>query len=364
MTHRTLVRALVVALALALPAGLSAQSDRSRAMGAVVDTSGGALPGVTVTLSGTGVPPRSVVTDDEGRYLTPWVAPGIYKLSFTLSGFETREVTRVVLGAGQVVVVDQQLALASLSETVEVKAALPPPPPPARVPAPPPKPLVKPAPELLASVCGPGGAAEPPQVLGKIVSRKDDPTRTLLGPRDVAHVDAGENQGLAVGQNLVIKRRFQTGDLSAPKKLRTFGEQSVGLAQIIEIDSTSSSAVIIYACGEILAGDMLEQFLPQPAAFTVSEGTPRFDQPAHIDFAEFDRNAVASGQMIVIDCGWMQGVQRGQRLKIFRRRVDGGQLPLIIGEGIVMSVGQNSATLRIDQTTDAVYKSDLVALSR
>jgi hypothetical protein len=363
MTHRIIVRAFVITLLLAQPAWISAQSDRSRVMGAVVDTSGGALPGVTVTLIGTGVAPRPVFTDEAGRYLTAPVAPGMYKLSFALSGFETREVARVVVGAGQTVVVDQQLALAALSETVEVKAFLPPPPPPVSPPPPPPPPIVKPAPEQLASVCGPVRPSDAPEPLGRIVSRQDDPERKLLGPRDVAHVDAGEAQGLAIGQNLVIRRRFQTGDLGAPKKLRTFGEQAVGLVQIIEIEGTSSSAVIIYACGEILAGDTLERFVPQPAVFAVSAGTPRFDNPAHIEFAEFDRAAVAGGQMLVIDRGWMQGVQRGQLLTIFRQRGDGG-LPLIIAEGIVMSVRQDSATMRIDQTTDAVYKSDLVALHR
>ena len=361
MAHRILVRAFAVAWLLALPASLFAQSDRSRVIGAVVDTSGGALPGVTVTLSATGVAPKAVVTDDAGRYVTPWVAPGLYKLSFTLSGFETREVARVVLGAGQVAVVDQQLALASLSETVEVKAALPPPPPP---PPPPAKPIVKPAPEQLASVCGPGQPNAAPEPFGKIVSRKDDPARTLLGPRDVALIDAGTDQGLAVGQNLVIRRRFQTGDLGAPKKLRTFGEQSVGLAQIIEIDHASASAVIIYACGEILAGDTLERFAPQTATIAIAAGTPRFDNPAHIEFAEFDRDAVADGQMLVVDRGWMQNVQRGMRVTIFRQGSGKSQFPVIIGEGIVVSVQANSSTMRIDQTTDAVYKSDLLALHR
>ena len=360
MAHRNLVRAFAVLSLLALPAGLSAQSDRSRVIGAVVDSSGGALPGVTVTLSATGVAPRTAITDEAGRYVTAWVAPGLYKLSFTLSGFETREVARVVLGAGQVAVVDQQMALASLSETVEVKAALPPPPPP---PPPPPKPIVKPAPEQLASVCGPGRPNPAPEPLGKILSRKDD-DRKLLGPRDVALIDAGTDQGLAVGQNLVISRTFQTGDLGAPKKLRTFGEQSVGLAQIIEIDHATASAVIIYACGEILAGDRLSLFAPQTATIAVAAGTPRYDNPAHIEFGEFDREAVAEGQMVVVDRGWMQNVQRGMRVTIFRHGSGKSQFPVIIGEGIVVSVQANSSTMRIDRTTDAVYKSDLLALHR
>src|SRR5262245_12607430 len=139
------------------PTAVSAQADRSRLMGIVTDVSGGALPGATVTITGSAIRPASVVTDGSGRYITAWVAPGSYEVTFALSGFETRTVTGVSLGTGQTVVLDQQLPIASLSEVVEVRAPAPepPPPPPPPVLLPPPpraKPVDK---EILASVCGP-----------------------------------------------------------------------------------------------------------------------------------------------------------------------------------------------------------------
>ena len=66
---------------------VSAQDDRSRIMGTVIDTSGGALPGVTVTVTGAALAPTPVFTDNAGRYLTPWVPPGTYNVVFELSGF-------------------------------------------------------------------------------------------------------------------------------------------------------------------------------------------------------------------------------------------------------------------------------------
>jgi len=331
-------------------------------MGTVIDTSGGALPGVTVTLTGSAIAPTTVVTDEAGRYLTPLVPPGDYNIAFVLSGFETRTVTGLKLGPGQTAVLDQELALAALSETVEVIA--PAPKPPAPRPPPPPRPKVKPTEELLATVCGP---RQPPAfslARGRIVSHRDDTGRQLLGPGDVLRLDISDPDGVAPGQHFVIRRRFQTGDRGAAKRTQEFGEQTVGLAQILDKQGASATAIVVYACSEVLAGDTIEPYVAQPASYTVAAGTPRFDEPARIAFGEYDRTVAANGQLMVIDRGLMQNVHRGQRVTIFRRRQGDALPPLIIGEGVIVTVRPDSAALRIDRVTDAVMVGDLVALHR
>ncbi len=365
MRHRSAVRVVIVAALLIRAASAFAQADRSRVMGTVIDTSGGALPGVTVTLVGSAVAPTPVITDGAGRYVTPWVTPGVYKITFALSGFETRSVSGLKLGGGQTYVLDQQLPLESFSETVEVKApAIEPPPPAPERPPPPPRPKLKPTEELLASVCGPRQPPDFSLAKGKIVSHRDDPGRQLLGPGDFLRIDAGENDGLVNGQSFVIRRRFQTGDRSAAKKDQTFGEQTAGLVQITDVQASSSTALVVYACGEIYAGDTIEPYVAQPASYAVTDGKPRFDAPARIAFGEYDRTAAAAGQMMVIDQGMMQGVQRGQRVTIFRRPGGATAPPLSIAEGVIIGVRPDSATVRIDVATDAVLVGDLVALHR
>ena len=68
--------------------------------------------------------------------------------------------------------------------------------------------------------------------------------------------------------------------------------------------------------------------------------------------------------MMVIDRGIMQGVQRGQRLTIFRRPQGAAGRPLTIGDGVVIALRADSATIRIERATDAVQVGDLVALHR
>ena len=362
MTSRTLRTALFLVFT-TFAADAAAQPDGSRLMGVVTDGSGGALPGVTVSVSGTRT--LSMVTDGTGRYITPWLAPGTYTVTFVLSGFETRTVKNVPVEAGHTVVVDQQLPLAQLTETVQVIAAAPPPPPPTPVrptEMPSPKPKVTPVDkEILASVCGPRHAANFTLALGKIVSHHDA-NRWLLGPGDSVKVDAGQSQGVAAGQNLVVRRRFAIGDQDVPKKQRQFGEQGIGMVQITETLKDSSVGVIVYACGEIQAGDTVEPHVSQPAFFSVADGKPRYDEPGKITLGEHGRNAGSEGQMMVIDRGVMQGVQRGQRLTIFRPRSDGS--PMTLGDAVIVSVRADSATILIGRTNDAIAVGDLIAPHR
>ena len=375
MPFRIVATALVVWLAV-FPAPASAQGDRARIMGAVTDGSGGALPGVTVTVSGGNVPSAPVVTDGEGRYLTAWLAPGAYNLTFTLAGFETRIVNKVQLGAGQTVVLDQQLGLAALSEIVQVtaEAPVPPPPPPPSFRfernVPPPRPQIKAVdPEIISSVCGPRESRDFSLAIGRVVSHRDNSDRRLLGPGDLLVIDAGETKGVTNGQNLVVRRRLQTASLSfGPKQQQqqqqTGSDQTAGLVQVVEISPESSVAQVVHACGEIVAGDPVEPYVAQPAFFAVADGRPQFDDPARITLGENGQRASAAGQMVVIDRGIMQGVQRGQRLTIFRSSPDNPRLKTTIGDGVIVAIRADSATIKIDKTIDAVMVGDLVALHR
>ena len=85
---RMLVRLfVVVGFLIAAPTLASAQS----LAGAVRDTSGAILPGVTVEASSPALitKVRTSVTDDTGQYRITDLPPGTYKITFTLPGFAT-----------------------------------------------------------------------------------------------------------------------------------------------------------------------------------------------------------------------------------------------------------------------------------
>src|SRR5919108_5789850 len=94
--------------------------------GQVVDDSGAALPGVTVTATSPAqIGALSATTNEEGMYRFPSVPPGVYKLEFGLTGFNTlvREEIRVALGFNAAVNV--KLAVAAIQEKVTVSGASP-----------------------------------------------------------------------------------------------------------------------------------------------------------------------------------------------------------------------------------------------
>jgi hypothetical protein len=364
----TRFRLLTIAAVLACSAGLTAQSNQARVTGQITDGSGLALPGVTITLTSqtsSQQKPVEITTEAKGNYLSPWLVPGEYTITFALAGFDSRSLGSVLLRAGETLRLDQQLSVAALKETVEVVAPfLPPPEPPKPLP-PPPRPRANPVDkEILASVCGPRQSTTLSLALGHIAGRSDDPRRGLIGPGEIIRLDAGENQGIEKGQNLVVRRRFATGDPYAPKKLATFGEQTGGLVQVVETHADSSSAIVVHLCSELVAGDTVEPYQPQLAVETRTDGTPRFDAPAKIILGEHGQTMAAAKQMMVIDQGIMQGVASGQRLTIFRR-VAGDHSPTItIGDGVIVAVRSDSATFRIERATDAITVGDLVAIHR
>src|SRR5947207_1013473 len=89
--------------------------------GKVADSSGGVLPGVTVSAtspSSMGV--QSSVTDTGGNYRFPALPPGTYTVTFELPGFNTLKRTDIVISMGFTAAVNVELAVAALQETVTV----------------------------------------------------------------------------------------------------------------------------------------------------------------------------------------------------------------------------------------------------
>src|SRR5262245_53677200 len=126
---RTIVRWLSTgAVVLVLGAGAArseAQSVFATLVGVVTDTSGGVVPGATVTASNlkTGAQ-RVVTTDNSGAYQIPNLDAGDYRVAVTLVGFANTSRQITVL-ARQIARVDAQLAPGGQTEQVVVTTERP-----------------------------------------------------------------------------------------------------------------------------------------------------------------------------------------------------------------------------------------------
>src|SRR5712671_5663025 len=96
---------LVVAGFVGIP--LAAQTVTGTMRGAATDRSGGALPGVTITIRNveTGLE-RIVVTDKSGSYNAPFLQIGRYNVQAELSGFGTMRRNDVRIDLNQTAVQD------------------------------------------------------------------------------------------------------------------------------------------------------------------------------------------------------------------------------------------------------------------
>ncbi len=360
---RRFTTALFVLLGLWSAAGSSHGADR-HVRGVVSDESNAVLPGVTVVATSTdGRVLATAVTDGEGRYVIGPLAAGRVTLTFQLEGFSPA-VTRVTIGVDADAVVSQRLVVAPQSETVLVygKVPVPPPPPPPLPPPPPPRPR----PVAIAvpehdrdSVCGPAKLSAVPESFGTIQSRRYA-ANGLYGAGDELVVDGGTLSGLEVGRNFVVRRTF-TVQWDPRSEI---GEHTAGLIQIVAADEHASVAVVIYACDEMMPGDRLASFNPEPLRAPAPAGIPDFRYAARILFPDIGQLLGAPRRMMVIDRGAESGVRVGQRVTLFRRRQSGGSEPSVVGDAVVVAVRADSATIRVERVTDAIFFGDWAAPHR
>ena len=112
----------LLATAVALPAAAAAQAVTGTVEGRVVDASGGAVAGATVTLTSDAIGVRSSAsTDDEGRFALTNVRPGDYSLEVRRDGFRG-SVQRFTLPVGQDRRFTVTLEPGAVTETVTVAA--------------------------------------------------------------------------------------------------------------------------------------------------------------------------------------------------------------------------------------------------
>jgi hypothetical protein len=102
----------------ALPTGIA---------GVVKDSTGAVMPGVTVEASSDALieKVRTATTDEEGQYKIMDLRPGVYAVTFSLSGFNTTRRENIELTTGSTVKIDMDMRIGALAETITVSGGAP-----------------------------------------------------------------------------------------------------------------------------------------------------------------------------------------------------------------------------------------------
>ena len=121
---RHILSGALIVCSIAATAG--AQDPRGSITGRITDSSGGRMPGATVTATNieTNVP-SATTTNGEGDYSILYLTPGMYTLSVELSGFKKMSREGLQVRIGDRLAVDGALEVGRMEETVTVTAESP-----------------------------------------------------------------------------------------------------------------------------------------------------------------------------------------------------------------------------------------------
>src|SRR3954470_18993075 len=104
----------------------SAQETTGTITGVTSDSTGGVLPGVTVTLKNTNTGAlRTVVTNEVGIYTASGLPVGTYEVNFELQGFQGATHRNIALHVNDRLQIDGRLSVGGLAESVIVSAVTP-----------------------------------------------------------------------------------------------------------------------------------------------------------------------------------------------------------------------------------------------
>jgi hypothetical protein len=360
----SLKRALFLGLAVLAIQGtrVSAIQNDGRVEGSVTDQSGGVLPGATVVAASLdGRVLGSVTTDSAGRYTIHDLPASPVTLTFQLDGFSPAAV-RVDVAAGANVQPTRQLTVAPRAESVTVYGHVQPPAPALpRVAPPPPAPIIEPLPEHdRESVCGPAKLVAPVEDAASIRARLHGAENGFYVQGDQVVIGAGTAEGLRTGSNYAARRPYRV----RPSDVVPIAEHTAGVVQIVSAQEHEATAVVVYACDELMKGDTLGEFRPEPLRPAESGGTPAFHDATRVLFADQGQLIGVPRRLMVIDRGSNGGIRAGQRMTLFRRRHSAAGAPSVIGEAVVVAVREDSATIRIEHATDVIDFGDWAAPQR
>ncbi len=236
----------------------------------------------------------------------------------------------------------------------------------------------------------------------RLVSGEQSNYKITFASGDYVHINRGQDKGVRVGDRFsVVRPDKDPTDVPwfkwQAKLLRAMGTiyLDAGQVRVVKVQAKVSVAQVIFACGYMQRGDILQPYQDRPV--------PPFKDPAAFDhFAPVSGKPVAEvvagkdyGQVygklstVYINLGSNQGVKVGDYFRIFRyqgsraetvpqdkgyqytmygfgsapTRYEWNDLPReVLGEGIVINLSRNSSTMVITFNSIEVYAGDYVEI--
>ncbi|MBF0145262.1 MAG: hypothetical protein HQL84_11290 [Magnetococcales bacterium] len=195
-------------------------------------------------------------------------------------------------------------------------------------------------------------------------------------------VHVREKETASIGQRLIIEGKdiFHVGDrltvhrpgavLHDSEHDRILGRlsETLGIIEIVGTDGHESTAVVIKAFKEMMAGDLVDSFLNEKIPLQIKID-PGFDVSGKVVHIEHDLDLAGIGQVVVVALGVQDRVHPGLVLPVYRSKPPWvlhesneipRQDPLPIAEVVFFRIAAHASLALITQSTEVVEMGDWV----
>jgi hypothetical protein len=236
-----------------------------------------------------------------------------------------------------------------------------------------------------------------------IISGVESDQRIIFSQGNLVFINKGAKQGVKVGDLLQVIRpesdqQMATQWISWQESItKAMGTDyaDLGRLRVASVQENTSTAEVVQSCAYIQRGDIVQPFSPRPAPpykaaakfdiFAPPSGKAKAMVASTLGFGV----AAGTGNIVYINLGAKQGVQIGNYFRVFRyqdnhhdkvyeiakgdymtygfgsapKPYGWSDLPRdILGEGIVVRVGPNAATVLLTDSVREVFIGDYVEL--
>jgi hypothetical protein len=236
-----------------------------------------------------------------------------------------------------------------------------------------------------------------------VISGEESYYRLTYSDGKLVFLNKGASQGVKVGDQFEVIRAapsdhvrfewFQGQDRLLKAMGNTYEDEA--RLRVVNVQPNTSTAEVVFSCGYVQRADLVRPFVPRPApAIKSGEGFDMFAPPsgktkAMIVTTRYYGELAQNGTIVYVNLGSAQGVKVGDYFRVFRfqgnsneteyqtpriayqifgfgsspRPYAGAELPRdVLGEGVVLRVGKNAATVLITLSEKEIFPGDYVEL--
>jgi hypothetical protein len=234
-----------------------------------------------------------------------------------------------------------------------------------------------------------------------VISGENASYKTTFFSGDYIYMNHGADTGVKIGDQFEVVRPISDPAETVwfkyqPMLTKAMGTTylDIGRLRVLHVDAKTSTGQLALGCAPVQRGDLLRRFVPRPAPpfhnIALDPFAPPSGKKSAMVVTSRDYGVLmGTGRIVYVNLGSAQGVRVGDYFRVFRyqesraetnyqlkdmsyKALGFGSAPVayawnnlprqVLGEGIVLRLGANSATVLLTTVRFEIYAGDYVEL--